>query len=116
MKVLACVALSTLLCGCESFVIGNAIVINETPASVAQRIVIGQTNKSDVQRLYGAPTSKTYDSMGIEAWFYGSTASGSGGPTSRKTLQVQFGKDGIATYYLLTDADPQQGRQMTTVP
>jgi len=83
---------------------------------VAQRIVIGQTNKSDVQRLYGTPTSKTYDSVGIEAWFYGSTASGSDGPTSRKTLQIQFGKDGIATYYLLTDADPQQSRQVTTAP
>jgi outer membrane protein assembly factor BamE (lipoprotein component of BamABCDE complex) len=117
MKILLrCLAMTTLLSGCSGVVIGNAIVINESPKSVAQHVVVGKTRKADVEATYGTPTSKTYDSTGIETWIYGSTAAAyNGETTSHKSLQVQFGKDGIAIYYLLTDSDPQQRRQTTAV-
>lgn len=109
------VAAAAALAGCAT-VIGNASVINESPASVAQHVVVGKTRKPDVENTYGVPTSKTYDSAGIETWYYGSTAVTGNLATSRKTLQVQFGKDGVAIYYLLTDSDPEQSRMRTSTP
>jgi len=114
MRFLSCLVMTALVGGCAGIVIGNTVVINESAESVARHIVVGQTSKSDVEGVYGTPTSKSYDSAGIESWYYGSTAVDSGQATSRKSLQVQFGKGGIAIYYLLTDADPQQGRKTTS--
>ena len=109
------VAAAAALAGCAT-VIGNASVINESPASVAQHVVVGKTRKPDVENTYGVPTSKTYDSAGIETWYYGSTAVTGNLATSHKALQVQFGKDGVAIYYLLTDSDPEQRRMRTSTP
>ena len=115
MRSVFCLAVTVALAGCAT-VIGNAIVINESPESVAQHVVVGKTRKSDVEKAYGIPTSKTYDSTGIETWYYGSTAVTGNLATSRKALQVQFGKDGVAIYYLLTDSDPEQSRMRTSTP
>jgi hypothetical protein len=97
--------------GC-AVVIGDAAIINETPASVAQSVIIGKTTKADVESKYGLPSTVSFDSNGMEIWLYGSTAaSANNQPTAHKALEVHFDKDGSAVYYLLTDVDPQKRRQ-----
>jgi len=100
-----------LVSGC-AFVVGDAGIINETPASVAQNIVIGKTSKADVAAKYGIPSSISSDSNGVEIWSYGSTAVDQA-PTAHKALEIHFGRDGYAMYYLLTEVDPQKRRQAT---
>jgi len=103
----------TLISGC-ALVVGDASIINETPTSVAQNVIIGKTGKADVAAKYGFPTSISFDSNGVEIWLYGSTAIDTNqAPTAHKALEVHFGKDGTATYYLLTEVDPQKRRQTT---
>jgi hypothetical protein len=46
----------------------------------------------------------------MEIWLYGSTAVEQA-PTAHKALEIHFGKDGSAAYYLLTEVDPQKRRQ-----
>lgn len=111
MKTFLCIALTALLAGC-AVVQGDASIISESAATVAQKIVIGKTSKSDVERIYGDPTEKTYDSNGVESWSYGSRlADPSNGPQAQKSLLVQFDRSGLAIYYLLTDTDPSHRRQ-----
>jgi hypothetical protein len=95
--------------GC-AVVVGDAAIINETPTSVAQNVIIGKTSKADVATKYGFPSTVSFDSNGVEIWLYGSTAVDQA-PTAHKTLEVHFGKDGSAAYYLLTEVDPQKRRQ-----
>jgi len=100
-----------LTAGC-AFVVGDAGIINETPASVAQNVIIGKTSKADVAAKYGLPSTVSFDSNGVEIWLYGSTAVDQAqAPTAHKALEVHFGKDGSAAYYLLTEVDPQKRRQ-----
>ncbi len=117
MKPIFSLALVALLSGCASVVVGDASIINESATSVAQKIMIGKTSKSDIERIYGSPTEKTYDSNGVESWSYGSKLNESNSLSlSQKSLLVQFDKNGLAAYYLLTDADPAHRRQVQTAP
>jgi uncharacterized protein YceK len=108
------VALTTMVAlttGCAT-VVGDAAIINETPASVAQTVIIGKTTKADVEAKYGLPSTVSFDSNGSEIWLYGSTAAAADQtPTAHKALEVHFGRDGSADYYLLTEVDPQKRRQ-----
>jgi hypothetical protein len=111
MKLLFAALMGALTASC-AVVVGDAGIINETPASVAQNVTIGKTSKADVAAKYGLPSTVSVDSNGMEIWLYGSTATAADQlPTAHKALEVHFGKDGIATYYLLTDVDPQKRRQ-----
>ncbi len=102
--------LVALTAGC-AYVVGDAAIINETPASVAQSVVIGKTSKKDVEAKYGLPSTVSVDSNGMEIWLYGSTAtSAENQATAHKALEVHFDKDGSAVYYLLTEVDPQKRR------
>jgi hypothetical protein len=113
MRQLFLVLLAAIVSGC-AVVFGDAAIINETPASVAQNIIIGKSGKADVAAKYGRPTSISFDSNGVEVWLYGSTSADANSvPTAHKALEIHFGKDGTATYYLLTDVDPQRRRQAT---
>jgi len=99
-----------LAAGC-AYVVGDAAIINETPASVAQSVIIGKTSKADVEAKYGLPSTVSFDSKGMEIWLYGSTAaSANNQATAHKALEVHFDKDGSAVYYLLTEVDPQKRR------
>jgi len=109
MKLFFAALVGTLTAGC-AFVVGDAGIINETPASVAQTVIIGKTSKADVEAKYGFPSTVSFDSNGVEIWLYGSTAVDQS-PTAHKSLEVHFGKDGSAVYYLLTEVDPQKRRQ-----
>ncbi len=108
-KLFAAALIVVLTAGC-AVVVGDAAIINETPTTVAQNVVIGKTSKADVSAKYGLPSTVSFDSNGMEIWLYGSTAVDQA-PTAHKTLEVHFGKDGIAVYYLLTEVDPQKRRQ-----
>ena len=110
MKLFSAAMIVALTAGC-AFVVGDAGIINETPATVAQNVVIGQSSKADVAAKYGLPSTVSFDSNGVEIWLYGSTAVEQA-PTAHKTLEVHFAKDGSAAYYLLTEVDPQKRRQM----
>ena len=110
MKLLFTAIVVAMTAGC-AFVVGDAGIINETPASVAQTIIIGKTSKADVEAKYGVPSTVSFDSNGMEIWLYGSTAVEQA-PTAHKALEIHFGKDGSAAYYLLTEVDPQKRRQM----
>lgn len=111
MKLLSAALIGSMTAGC-AVVIGDAAIINETPASVAQSVIIGKTTKADVESKYGLPSTVSFDSNGMEIWLYGSTAaSANNQPTAHKALEVHFDKDGSAVYYLLTDVDPQKRRQ-----
>ncbi len=97
--------------GCAT-IVGDAAIINETPASVAKNVIIGKTSKADLEAKYGLPSTVSFDSNGMEIWLYGSTAaSANNQPTAHKSLEVHFDKDGSAVYYLLTEVDPQKRRQ-----
>ena len=109
MKLLFTAIVVAMTAGC-AFVVGDAGIINETPASVAQTIIIGKTSKADVEAKYGVPSTVSFDSNGMEIWLYGSTAVEQA-PTAHKALEIHFGKDGSAAYYLLTEVDPQKRRQ-----
>jgi hypothetical protein len=99
-----------LAAGC-AYVVGDAAIINETPASVAQSVIIGKTSKADLEAKYGLPSTVSFDSNGMEIWLYGSTAaSANNQATAHKALEVHFDKDGSAVYYLLTEVDPQKRR------
>lgn len=110
MKLFLAAMTVSLTAGC-AVVVGDAAIINETPTTVAQNVVIGKTSKADVASKYGFPSTVSFDSNGAEIWLYGSTAVDQA-PTAHKTLEVHFGKDGSAAYYLLTEVDPQKRRQM----
>jgi hypothetical protein len=113
MKHLSVAVFVALISGCAS-VVGDAGIISETPASVAQNVIVGKTSKADIAAKFGIPSTVSYDSNGVEIWLYGSTAQDDHGqPTAHKALEVHFGREGIATYYLLTDIDPQRRRQTT---
>jgi cell division protein FtsI/penicillin-binding protein 2 len=109
MKLLSAAMIVALTAGC-AFVVGDAAIIQETPASVAQNVIIGKTSKAEVAAKYGFPSTVSFDSNGMEIWLYGSTAVDQA-PTAHKALEVHFDKDGTATYYLLTEVDPQKRRQ-----
>ncbi len=109
MKILAAAMMVMLTEGC-AYVVGDAGIVNETPASVAQNVIIGKTNKAEVEAKYGVPSTVSFDSNGMEIWLYGST-SVEQTPTAHKALEVHFEKDGSAAYYLLTEVDPQKRRQ-----
>ncbi len=109
-KLLSCALIGALSAGC-AFVVGDAAIANETPASVAQNVIIGKTTKADVAAKYGLPSTISFDSNGVEIWLYGSTTAVDQTPTAHKALEIHFGKDGSAAYYLLTDVDPQKRRQ-----
>jgi len=108
-KLLCLAMIVALTPGC-AFVVGDAGIINETPASVAHNVVIGKTSKAEVEAKYGVPSTVSFDSNGMEIWLYGSTAVEQA-PTAHKALEVHFDKDGTAAYYLLTEVDPQKRRQ-----
>jgi len=108
-KLVAAAMISALTAGC-AVVVGDAAIINETPTTVAQNVIIGKTSKAEVSAKYGVPSTVSFDSNGMEIWLYGSTAVDQA-PTAHKTLEVHFGKDGMAVYYLLTEVDPQKRRQ-----
>ncbi len=111
MKLFPAALIVALTAGC-AVVVGDAGIIHETPASVAQNVIIGKSSKADVAARYGLPSTVSVDSNGVEIWLYGSTATAADqSPTAHKALEVHFGKDGIAAYYLLTDVDPQKRRQ-----
>jgi hypothetical protein len=109
MKLFSAAIIFALTGGC-AVVVGDAAIINETPTTVAQNVIIGKTSKADVAAKYGFPSTVSFDSNGVEIWLYGSTAVDQA-PTAHKTLEVHFGKDGSAAYYLLTEVDPQKRRQ-----
>jgi hypothetical protein len=109
MKLFSAAIIVALTAGC-AVVVGDAAIINETPTTVAQKVIIGKTSKADLAEKYGYPSTVSFDSNGMEIWLYGSTAVDQA-PTAHKTLEVHFGKDGSAAYYLLTEVDPQKRRQ-----
>jgi len=103
-----------LTAGC-AYIVGDAAIINETPASVAQSLIIGETTKAAVEAKYALPSTVSFDSNGMEIWLYGSTAtSANEQATAHKALEVHFDKDGTVVYYLLTEVDPQKRRQTQT--
>jgi hypothetical protein len=111
MKLLAAAIIIALTSAC-AVVVGDAAIINETPASVAQSVIIGKTIKAEVAAKYGFPSTVSFDSNGMEIWLYGSTATDTNqAPTAHKALEIHFAKDGSAVYYLLTEVDPQKRRQ-----
>ncbi len=110
MKLFFAAIIVALAAGC-AYVVGDAAIINETPASVAQSVIIGKTSKADLEAKYGLPSTVSFDSNGMEIWLYGSTAaSANNQATAHKALEVHFDKDGSAVYYLLTEVDPQKRR------
>jgi hypothetical protein len=109
MKLFSAAIILASTAGC-TFIVGDAAIMNETPASVAQTVIIGKSTKADVAAKYGLPSTVSHDSNGEEIWLYGSTAVEQA-PTAHKALEVHFAKDGSATYYLLTEVDPQKRRQ-----
>ena len=109
MKLLLAALTIAVTAGC-AVVVGDAAIINETPTTVSQNVIIGTTSKADLAAKYGFPSTVSFDSNGVEIWLYGSTAVDQA-PTSHKTLEVHFGKDGRAAYYVLTTVDPQKRRQ-----
>ncbi len=60
-------SLVLLFVGCSST--GNTILKKETEVTISQKIIEGRTSKKDVQNLFGAPMTASFDG-GLLVWKY----------------------------------------------
>lgn len=113
-------SLAFLVSGCAST--GNESIRAESGDTIKSKIVEGQTTQSQVQSLFGSPTSTSFTDSGLEIWTYSFTkmsadaisyipivnifgASSSG---TRKSLVVMFDKKNVVQRYSIKESDVTQ--------
>ena len=57
-----------LLTGCASS--GNEALRHEDSQTIASKVIEGKTTSSEVQSMFGAPTSTSFTGNGLEIWKY----------------------------------------------
>ena len=122
MKKLAIAGLVIFLGACASA--GNMALRNETPQTVATRIVEGKTTKQEVQAAYGQPTTTSFTDGGNEIWNYRYSYAtpkainfvpligilAGGADVQSKELVILFGKDNIVTKYSMRESEQEVSR------
>jgi len=105
-----------LLTGCAST--GNEALRHEDSHTIANKVIEGKTTSSEVQSMFGAPTSTSFTGNGLEIWKYdfekvsedaisyipivnsfGGTASG-----TKKELTILFDDHSVAKKVKMTEA------------
>jgi outer membrane protein assembly factor BamE (lipoprotein component of BamABCDE complex) len=105
-----------LLAGCASS--GNEALRHESSQTIANKIIEGKTTSSEVQSMFGAPTSTSFTGNGLEIWQYdfekvsadaisyipivssfGGTASG-----TKKELTILFDDHSVVKKVRMTEA------------
>lgn len=115
-----CLMLSFVITGCAS--VGNERLRDENQSTVKNKIVEGQTTKTDIQSMFGEPQHTSFTDGGNLIWTYqftnvsadavsyipivslfGATASG-----TKKELVVLFDKNDIVSRYSMRKSDVTQ--------
>jgi len=105
-----------LLAGCASS--GNEALRHESSQTIANKVIEGKTTSSEVQNMFGAPTSTSFTGNGLEIWQYdfekvsadaisyipivnsfGGTASG-----TKKELTILFDDHNVVKKVKMTEA------------
>jgi len=105
-----------LLAGCASS--GNEALRHEDSQTIANKVIEGKTTSSEVQSMFGAPTSTSFTGNGLEIWQYdfekvsadaisyvpivssfGGTASG-----TKKELTILFDDHSVVKKVKMTEA------------
>lgn len=121
-KAIAITLVSASLAACASY--GNVALKQETSATIAQKIVKGQTTQAQVREMFGSPSSADFTDSGNQIWRYSfaqSTAMGrnfipyanmfsSGANIESKELVVFFDKNGVVQNYSM-EASKSQSKQ-----
>jgi hypothetical protein len=101
----ACLLALTMLGGCISIKFGR-----EFPSPEARMIVVGQTDKASLERMFGPPYQVGLDS-GDQAWrwFYGQRDAGT---ELSKDLSVRFNPDGTVKAYAFSSNFPEDMKRL----
>ena len=95
----------TLVSGCLSFKIGR-----EFPSPDPQMVVLGQSDKVYLRRVFGEPYQVGIDS-GDQTWRWFFTRGGSGTERS-KDLTVRFDASGVVKAYSFSSNFPEDMKQL----
>ena len=101
----SCLIATAVLSGCISIKFGH-----EFPSPEPRMIVVGQTDKAALERVFGEPYQVGLDS-GDQTWrwFYGQRDSGS---ELSKDLSVRFNADGTVKAYSFSSNFPEDMRRL----
>ena len=67
-KAIIAAGMLAVLAGCAA--VGNEPLRTETEASVAQKIIKGETTKDQVRVMFGSPVKTSFTDGGLEIWTY----------------------------------------------
>ena len=101
----SCLLALTMLAGCVSLKFGR-----EFPSPEARMIVVGQTDKASLERMFGAPYAAGLDS-GDQTWhwYYGQRDSSA---ELLKDLTVRFNPDGTVKSYAFSSNFPEDMKRL----
>jgi hypothetical protein len=85
---------------------GCATIGHEFPVSSVPKLVIGETTRSDVARMFGTPW-RTGLEDGRETWTYGHYRYSLFGPDKTRDLVVRFGGDSRVASYTFSSTEPE---------
>lgn len=76
------------------------------PVEPVSKIVIGQTTREDIQRMFGDPWSAGIEN-GMKTWTYGDYHHSLFKEASRTDLVIRFNQDGTVLSYSFNTTDPE---------